>query len=152
MNKDFFGGDSGDVRLGGWHLYGLDADHEFLPDVQRIHDKYVDAIRRVMYLLMPEGYGDAAWDLMHYKVGHIVWDDGSTDDSAIDFSLKWAAENDCEAPPVAVWLAMRSLRELKRLPPEKRLVWSRSRDVCLGPGHWQCGSESRPYSVNPPED
>lgn len=142
----------GDVDKEDWSLSGIGPDGEFSPDVERIHDRYRDIITAA--LERDHEFGDSGHEVMHYKCGHIVWDDGNMEDEDILLSIKWARER-CEDRHLAIRLAIRALRELLRVPKERRLFWHRSVQTCTkawdGGSVWDGYMEVLPYAgVEPP--
>ncbi len=141
----------GDVDKEDWSLSGIGPDGEFSPDVERIHDRYRDIITAA--LERDHEFGDSGHEVMHYKCGHIVWDDGNMEDEDILSSIKWARERG-EERQLAIRLAIRALRELLRVPKERRLFWSRSVQTCTkawdGGSVWDGYMEVLPYAGEEP--
>lgn len=150
----------GDTHKEDWSLSGIGPDGEFSPDVERIHDRYRDIITAALerdFEFRDTGheFRDTGHEVMHYKCGHIVWDDGNMGDEDILSSIKWAREGyPLPAPPVAIRLAIRALRELLRVPKERRLFWSRSVQTCTkaweGGSVWDGYMEVVPYAGEEP--
>lgn len=141
----------GDTHKEDWSLSGIGPDGEFSPDVERIHDRYRDIITAA--LERDHEFGDTGHEVMHYKCGHIVWDDGNMDDDSILSSIKWARERG-EERQLAIRLALRALRELLRVPKDRRLFWSRSVQVCTEAtphcSRWSGYMEVLPYAGEEP--
>ena len=141
----------GDTHKEDWSLSGIGPDGEFSHDVERIHDRYRDIITAA--LERDHEFGDSGHEVMHYKCGHIVWDDGNMDDDSILSSIKWARERG-EERQLAIRLAIRALRELLRVPKERRLFWSRSVQTCTkawkGGSVWDGYMEVLPYAGEEP--